>query len=739
MFPRLARCVLFGLTASPLMASVVTSQDRPQRGSGSPSRQELQSHRRMLRVLEANRVQAARNDPYLGNEALERLSLQLQELPTGDDEQPGVQLERWDLLCQIGFHQLRLGQNEAAVESYTEACALSPRLAGRLDPAARRQALFDLAVAWMRLGETSNCVAHHTSQSCLLPIGEEGVHVDQEGSRKAIEVLLGLLEEHPRDLAARWILNIAYMTVGEYPDGVPEAFLVSPSTFESDESFPRFLDVAPQLGLNSMTLAGGVIADDFDRDGVLDLVTSSMDPAVRLEYFRGLGDGTFTERGEEAGFAGVLGGLNIVQADYDDDGWTDVFVPRGAWLQEQGRVPNSLLRNVGDGKFVDVAYLAGLAGNDYPTQVASWSDFDNDGDLDLFVGNENSPQLRAPSQLFENRGDGTFVDVAAEAGVTNDGYSKASSWGDYDADGFPDLFVSNLGNANRLYRNKGDGTFEDMASRLGVAKPVRSFGAWFWDFDNDGVLDLYVSSYMPVLERYVAGVLGGDPKTALTSLFRGDGRGGFVDVSERMGLDELTLPMGANFGDVDGDGYLDFYLGTGSPTYEALMPNKMFWNRDGKRFADVTTAGGFGHLQKGHGIAFADLDGDGDQDVFAEMGGAFPGDAFGNALFRNPGFGNHWIALELVGTVANRSAIGARIHCRITENGRTRSIFRDVNSGASFGANPLLQTIGLGHAERVDLLEIRWPGSGRHQVFHNVPVDRRFQVIEGVETLEPLG
>ena len=156
--------------------------------------------------------------------------------------------------------------------------------------------------------------------------------------------------------------------------------------------------------------------------------------------------------------------------------------------------------------------------------------------------------------------------------------------------------------------------------------------------------------------------------------------------------------MAGNFGDLDNDGYLDFYLGTGYPDYEALMPNVMYRNRRGTGFADVTSAGGFGHLQKGHGIAFADLDNDGDQDVFEQMGGFLPGDKYFNVAFENPGFGNHWIGVELVGVRSNRSAIGARIRAEVVENGRRRSIYKHVNSGGSFGANPLRQTIGLGEA-----------------------------------------
>lgn len=202
------------------------------------------------------------------------------------------------------------------------------------------------------------------------------------------------------------------------------------------------------------------------------------------------------------------------------------------------------------------------------------------------------------------------------------------------------------------------------------------------------------------------------------------------------GITGPTAPMGSNFGDLNNDGYPEFYLGTGYPGYEALVPNLMFLNVGGTRFEDVTFAGGFGHLQKGHGVAFADIDNDGDQDIFEEIGGAYKGDAFANALFVNPGFGNNWITLKLEGTRSNRSAIGARIHITVRENGNARSIFSWVNSGGSFGANPLRREIGVGKAGSIDELEIVWPASGTTQRFTGVPVNQFLIIREGEQAYQ---
>jgi hypothetical protein len=192
--------------------------------------------------------------------------------------------------------------------------------------------------------------------------------------------------------------------------------------------------------------------------------------------------------------------------------------------------------------------------------------------------------------------------------------------------------------------------------------------------------------------------------------------------------------MGANFGDLDNDGWLDFYLGTGNPDLRTLVPNKMFRNAAGESFQDVTTSGGFGHLQKGHAIAFADLDHDGDQDVYANMGGAFTGDVYRNALFENPGHGNRWLKLKLEGVTSNRSAIGARIKVVAMTPAGERTIHRTVSTGGSFGANPLRQEIGLGNATAIQRVEILWPTTGKRQVLEGLQPDHGYHVKEDANT-----
>ena len=694
-------------------------------------------HQRMLRLLQQIADGTPDNNIYVGDAAPRALRKQLAVLPPDTAD-----WMKWQLRMALGREELRLGHEAEAITLFRSALLFIQLNRDEAPPELVAESTFWLGVAYMRQGETQNCCLRHLPESCILPLQEGAVHTQQDPSRGAIWSFIKTLQStrasEPVHLAARWLLNIAYMTVGRYPEQVPKPYLLSPHFFESEEQIPRFQNIAPELGLDTFDLSGGAIADDFDNDGYLDIVVSTWNTVGQIRFFRNNRNGTFSERTKEAGLLGLYGGLNLVQADYDNDGDVDILVLRGAWLEKQGQHPNSLLRNNDDGTFTDVTFKAGLGNVHYPTQTASWGDYDNDGHLDLYIGNEFSEKLPAPCQLFHNNGDGTFTDVARKAGVQNHHYAKSVIWGDYDGDRWPDLYVSNFRGANRLYRNNRDGTFTTMAGKLKVDRPEVSFPAWFWDFNNDGILDLYVSAYSARIKHLTASLLGMPVDIELARLYRGVGDGSFEEVASQYNLIHPTAPMGSNFGDLDNDGYLDFYLGTGYPDYKSLMPNVMYRNQSGKRFADVSMAGGFSHLQKGHGVVFADLDNDGDQDIFEQMGGAYAGDGFSNVLYENPGFDNHWIAIKLVGERSNRSAIGARIQVDIIENDVRRSIYKHVNSGGTFGANPLRQTIGLGKASRIEMLEIFWPTTGLTQTFHDVPFDQFIQIIEGEAGYTPL-
>jgi hypothetical protein len=389
----------------------------------------------MARVLGELRDRIAVDNPALGDAQLLRLREQLPHVPSGSPK-------RARQLGLIGVQELKLGNNAEAVTTLQQAYRLALDVGEALPPAVLESTLFQLSLAHLRLGETQNCVLSHTSESCLFPIEGEGVHRLPMGSTQAVKHLLLLLDRDPGNLPARWILNIAYMTLGTYPDEVPAAYLIPPSAFESEEEFPRFAEIAPNLSLDVMSLAGGMITDDFDGDRLLDVVVSEWNPGGQLRYFR-------------------------------------------------------------------------------------------------------------------NRGDGRFDDVAVQLGVDDRSYTKAVVWGDYDGDGLSDLYVSNFGSPNRLFHNRGGDGFVDVAPDLGVHLPLSSFPAWFWDFNNDGALDLYVSSFVKEVGDIAADYLGLPVSAERDRLYQGDGKGGFREVSVEQNLHRITQPIGSNFGDLDNDGDQD--------------------------------------------------------------------------------------------------------------------------------------------------------------------------------------
>jgi hypothetical protein len=692
-------------------------------------------HQRMVEILDSMRRVA---DPLvyfnMNAERAEWLAGQLRTLQ-GD--------EQLDLTFNYGVELLKAGMTERAILQFET-------LLDALDdePGPKTRLLYEmLALSYLRLGEQAHCVETHTAMSCVLPIRGEGRFRQEQSTRTAIRLYRQLLDEYPDDLQSIWLYNLAHMAIGAWPSQVPSEYRLSDSLFLLREELP-FQSVAMMLGLDLRSVAGSVSMEDFDGDGFLDLFITGYLAADTCRLFRNNGNGTFSERTREANLTGIMGGLNVLHADYNNDGWPDILVLRGGWLAGN-TFPNSLLRNNGDGTFTDVTIPAGLLAF-HPTQAAGWADVDGDGWLDLFIANETfSPQDPHPCAFYHNNGDGTFTEMAKVLRLDFTSYYKAVSWGDIDGDGRPDLYLSDLNGPNKLLYNQGgksirDWRFENLAPLLGLEHPRNSFPAFFFDYNNDGRDDLLVSSYemdyqegsaLPFFRQF----LGKGQEGRHMCLYRNEGGLRFTDVAEASGLNHLCYPMGHNVGDLDLDGFPDIFLATGLPDLRALIPNRVFLNDAGQRFQDVSM-GTFSHIQKGHGVAFGDLDNDGDLDIYLVTGGAFDGDLAFNQLYLNQQNGGQWLTLRLEGTSANRDAIGARIRVRVEDpEGVQRDIWTSVNTGGSFGSSSLRRTIGLGNARRILWAEVSWPLPGNpSQRFSALEPNRAYQIIQGESEVRPL-
>jgi tetratricopeptide (TPR) repeat protein len=537
-------------------------------------------------------------------------------------------------------------------------------------------------------------------------------------------------------LADRWLLRVSLEAFGADVSRLPQNLLFPLRQEEVDAMNPpalSFTDIAPELGIDRLNGNGTCAWGDYDGDGDQDLAVAGTGTFITL--YRNDGN-KFVDVTEEAGLGHVPSGYSLNFVDYDNDGKPDLYVCLDGW---SGPMPNRLFRNLGNGRFKDVSKEAGL---DDPGSgfVSLWGDLDGDGYLDLVVANG---VLKDGSvlQAYRNNGNGTFSNVTTQAGLVEppEYGGIGIALGDYDRDGDLDLFVDGFeGAPNRLYRNDGHFKFTEVAAQAGVLQPPHAgYVCFFVDYNNDGYPDILTTSLAPwpaVLQGLTSGftVQSADEVHPDSSrLFRNNRDGTFTDVTFESKLYYPVGTMGAGVADLDNDGFVDIYLGVGDPRLHRLEPNRFFRNNGDGTFSDLSFFAGLGHLGKGHGVAFIDLDDDGDLDIYAQIGGHHPGDFWRNKLFRNNwGNRNNWLQVDLIGTRSNRYAVGAVLVLKA--GGMT--LYREVKGSEGFGStSPYRVSVGLGKSARIDSVTVLWP-SGLKQEFKDLTVNQRIEIKEGTDT-----
>ncbi len=629
-------------------------------------------------------------------------------------------------LANRGTYLLHNGMDDAAVANFQEAVTKSVELGQIRHGMALRQ----LGIAQLRRAETRNCATGHLADACVYPLQGGGIHQDASPARDAVTSLDRALELIGPDGQIQWLLNVAAMAAGGYPVSVPPKWLLPITAVVPGAHFRHFANIAPSLGLIADGLVGSALMEDVDGDGWLDLVMTSSGPCDPIRLYRNTESGLVAANDPE--LARQTGVANLIQADFDNDGDRDIYLMRGVWestttadtIYHQAQ-HHTLLANDGRGRFSDVTRKMGLRTSINNGVAADWGDYNNDGWLDLVVCNEHRE-----IELFRNENGKSFSNVAEAAGLRTVKRCLASLWGDIDNDGWLDLFLAGFSGPNRLYLNRGDGTFVEQTPATLAEHPGRAFTSWFWDVNNDGWLDLMVGDYNSSSRPSGVPFAGAKSTCDRPRVYVNDGTGNLVDQTEKYALHGACFPMGGNFGDLDNDGFQDVLIGTGAPPFEMLMPNRAFQNRTGRGFIDITYRGGFGHLQKGHGIAFGDLDLDGDQDVAASFGGWIPADRFADSLYANPGGQENWVILRLAGSKSNRDAMDSRVQLETEGPSGARSIHRRVGSGGSFGSNSLQLEIGLGDSTRISQLLVYWHGSGSISTFEGLEPNRIYAVSE---------
>ena len=530
-------------------------------------------------------------------------------------------------------------------------------------------------------------------------------------------------------------------------------------------SIPIFRDVAAQAGLTRShisspdkhyvieSMSGGIGLFDCDNDGKLDIVMVNGSTVDRYQQGGDLlvtlwhqdADLKFTDITEKAGLTRKGWGMGVAVADFDNDGNLDLFVTSYGG--------NALYRNKGNCTFDDVTDKAGVRGGGFSTGAA-WADYDRDGNVDLFVSRyvhvdmDNLPVFGStkfcqfkgvPVQcgpwgmegetdlLYHNRGDGTFEEVSKKAGVDNPEkyYGLGVSWGDYDNDGWPDLFVADDTTPNHLYRNNHNGTFSDEALVAGVAmngegQALGSMGVAWGDYDHSGRLSMFVTEFAD------------QPNT----LYRNQGSRGFEDVAMSSHLGPPSLPFlgwGTTFFDMDNDGWLDLFVACGHvyPQMDSVPgsaayaePMLLHRNLHNGTFDEVSKVAGLADmpLRSRRGAAFGDIANHGNVDIAVLNVGEPP-----SLLLNTNQAANHRVLLQLAGTKSNRAAIGARV--TMHAGGMTQ--FDEVRGGGSYlSQNDLRLHFGLASATQIDLLEVRWP-TGKTESFKDVAADKIYAITEG--------
>ncbi|WP_347246082.1 CRTAC1 family protein [Thermogutta sp.] len=535
-------------------------------------------------------------------------------------------------------------------------------------------------------------------------------------------------------------------------------------TPSSESHIPLMRDVTNETGITFVhtdgssgrryimeTVTCGLALFDYNNDDLLDIYfvngaplpgAPPRNPPPRNELWRNDGHWHFTNVTDQAGVGDTGFGMGVTVGDYDNDGWPDIFVNNYG--------PNKLYHNNGDGTFTDVTDRAGVSGGNRMGAGAAFLDYDNDGDLDLYVANyvkftEESHRVHyvkgypmyagprdfppEPDQLYRNNGDGTFTDVSVETGIgTHAGSGMGIVCSDYDNDGDTDVFVLNDVAGNFLFRNDGKGHFEEIGLESGFAyngsgDELGSMGIDCGDYDNDGWLDLFMTSY----------------QAELPVLYRNLGNGTLEDVTVVTGAGQGCLPYvnrGTGLIDFNNDGWKDLFIACGhlqdnidiyDDTTAYAVRNILLLNRGNGTFENVShrCGDGLNPVYSSRGAVFGDLNNDGDIDIVVLNSREKP------TIIRNDQrTGNHWVQITLHGTKSNRDAVGAKI--KVVAGNLTQ--VDEVHSGRGYQSywGPRLH-FGLGRATEITRIEIHWP-SGNTQVFEHLPVDRFLTFTEGEST-----
>lgn len=556
-----------------------------------------------------------------------------------------------------------------------------------------------LALAYLRVG-----IDLHGGP-IILPVTSDQVHADAQYVQATLQILDIMIPQFPERTDYLWYYNICHMLSGTYPSAVPNQYLISLDHLRKATDKPIYKNIAAALGVREYRNGGCSVWLDIDGDTDLDLLSTSRDLDEQILVYRNE-DGRLINATNASGIKGLTGGSTMCAADIDNDGDLDIFIGRGQSENRSGQAPVSLLRNNGDGTFDDISIAAGMT-KLLSVGGADWGDYNTDGYVDLYVGTESIRGMMPPL-LYRNNGNNTFTNVIDQV-IPDAGLYQATAvtWTDVNEDLRPDLIVSYQQFKPDLFINSGDTLLQRTKSA--IRNHLNTNDILPLDVDNDGDQDLLLVAHAKTTAMATQGYLS--ESTIVNHLYINDGAGNFTPNHEALGtLAYVQAIHAASATDVDLDGDLDIYLSTGGREMGEYIPNRLYYN-DGGNFVDGSASSHAALLSQCRGIAVASIDADPAPELLVNGGGYYAGDHAPTVVFDSQDDTEHsYIIVKLEGKLNNRIGLGSTVNIYgKTSNGLGSRISREVDTGRGMVTMHHHLPIGLGAMATIDSIVVRWP------------------------------